>query len=352
MATSTFPFACVPDAAIWKLGISSHAKVLFNALLACRNRRTKICNISLKKLVERLGISLSTIRRALNQLRRAGMVIVRRSLFGNRYEIATPDKWGPTMSRHECALTDGQCATLTDERTQRSRVSAQEPDVLEPEEQGAALLLLSADREEATTTTPAAGGAQPETPTPPAPVIAPAVTPLLAQGGREPNNGVTEGSGSLNESPVVHKSAEEEAEKLVTELLPYHPWKGNRPWAVKAIAKVLDQDPGAADQIRRSHIAMRPHWEIEQSLSPGKFRPPLGQWIEEGNWKAEAAPPAERKDIKRETWQEQRRREQKESDEQFYRMYAEREMWDALREYGGDELVEAWREKIKTEQAA
>jgi hypothetical protein len=138
-----------------------------------------------------------------------------------------------------------------------------------------------------------------------------------------------------------------EAEKLVNELLAYHPWKGNRPWAIRAIAKVLNQDPAAADQIRRSHVAMRPHWEIEQSLSPGKFRPPLGQWIEEGNWKAEAAAPALRKDVERETWIDRRKREQKESDDESYRMYAELGMWDAIRQYGGDELVEVWREKVK-----
>jgi hypothetical protein len=328
MAASTFPFVCLPDAAIWQR-IGSHAKVLYAALIHYRNRKTGLCNPKLSRLAERLGKSLRTIRRALDQLRRAGMVIVRRTLFGNRYEIATPDQWGTTMSRHDCEAKCGPCASATGDLTHRPSVAAQEPDVFEPEEQGAALLLLPADREEATTTTPAAGGAQPETPTPPAPVVAPAA------------------SGSLNENPVVHESAEEEAEKLVIELLPYHPWKGNRPWAVKAIAKVLSQDPGAGDQIRRSHIAMRPHWDIEQSLSPGKFRPPLGQWIEEGNWKAEAAPPAERKDIKRETWQQQRDQERRESDDAFYRDLAESEMWTALAEYVGPDGVEAWREKLK-----
>ena len=315
MATITFPFICLPDAAIWQPGLSSHAKTLFAALLSYRNRKSGLCNPKLNKLAERLGKSLSTIRRALDQLRRAGMIIVRRTLFGNAYELATPDRWQTTISATDCALKCERSAALTDERTQRSRMSAQEPDVLnhiEDEPDAAAAVLTTPAKQTAATATTFVE-CKPENPTHPEP------------------------GGSPGEPTVS-----EAAEKIAIELMAEHPMPGNLPGAIAEAEKILAKAPegieATVEVLRSSHAAWRLEWPSRH------FIPMLRKWFHDGDWRN---PPASRKEIKSETWLERRERERVQSNEESYRIYAENGMWDALREYGGDELVEAWREKVK-----
>jgi DNA-binding transcriptional ArsR family regulator len=311
MATMTFRFVCLPDAAIWQPCLSSHAKALFAALLSYRSRKTGLCNPRLNKLAERLGASLSTIRRALDQLRRAGMVIVYRTLFGNRYEIATPDRWGTTISATECAVTGERSAAFTDERTQRSRMSAQEPDVLnhmgdEPDADAASVCTPCEEAAAAATTFVEM---QPEKPTP--------------RAARE-------------------IAVREAAEQIVVELMAEHPQPGNLPGAIAAAERILaskpDQIEATVEAMRSSHAAWRLEWPSR------RFIPMLPKWFADGDWRN---PPVKRKDVKSETWLERRDREKREYDEKFYRELAEDGEWDVIRQYGGEHAVEVWREKIK-----
>jgi|GEM_PF-5983932 len=328
MSALAFPFTCIPDAAIWQVGISALAKCLFNALLACRNRRTGLCNPKLATLAARLGRSLRTIKRALAELYQAGMVVARRNLWGNRYEIATPDRWQRPGS--SAAAEDSFVPNMAQAQVPNAAPHSchprphKEPDVLEPEGQQRMLLLSPPPpREAATTTPPVSGGSIEPTQAPPA--------------------------------PSATAAEDHEAANLVAELMPHHPWQANRPKAIEEIRKVLQQDPGAGEQLRRSHIAFRPHWELQYSVSPRAFKIPLWQWVQEGNWRTVPAAPSERKEAKRETMlerQQRKDRERQELQDARDRGWAERGAWDILRAFAGDEAVEVWRARIAAESKA
>ena len=319
MATGTLPFVCIPAAAIWRPGISSHAKALFSALLAYMNRRTRMCNPKLATLAARLEKSIATIKRALAELRRAGMVICYRSLWGNRYEIATPDRWqapnseaaGPNSSSSSVSPAEGS-PVIPHSAHGRSH---KEPDVLEPEERhDAADAVISTPLQAAAAAATAVGCTEPQHPAPQHPA------PLAIA----------------------------EAEQLVAELMPQHPEPGNFPGAVAEAVKILAQAediPATVETMREAHAACRVDWA---TYPPGRFIPRLPRWLRDGDWKFVRA---ERKGVQSETWLERRARESREYDETLYRGLAEQGMWNALREYGGDEAVELWREKIKNEAA-
>lgn len=305
MSAITFPFICYPDAAVWKAGITARAKCLFAALIACRNRRTGFCSPRLATLAERLGASLRTIKRALAELVRTGMVIIHRCQVGNRYEIATPDRWGGTTSVADCGAKSGPSEGPN--LALRERHILIEPDVLQPEEEQrpAAAASVAMVRAAAAASTSCGCTA---TPTPPA------------------------------------------AEALAVDLMATHPEPGNLPRAIAAAAKLLATRPEGAmailEAVRRNHALWRDRWA---TYAPGRFIPQLWRWIQEGDWEN---PPVERKGVQSESYLERRAREKREYDEQFYRGLAEEEAWDVIRQYGGEHAVEVWREKIKNEEAA
>lgn len=336
---ATNPFVCLPDAAIWQPGLSAHAKCLFAALLSYRNRRTGMCNPRLTLLADRLGKSLRTIKRALDQLRRAGMVIVQRTLFGNRYEIATPDQWGFTMSRDECGAKCGPSARANRGLTQGPSVASQEPDVLNHmgDEPDADAAVVSSPLAKTAATAAAVVVSKPKKPTPPVPAV---------------SGSVNENSGHMAETEKGNFPQNfpgeffpsGEAAKIAGELMAVHPEPGNLPKAVAEVAKLLASSaegvPAAVEAIRVSHAAWRVRWA---EYGAGRFIPQLWRWIHDGDWRN---PPVSRKEVKSETWIERRKREYKESEERSYRNYAELGAWEILRDYGGDELVEEWRAKV------
>ena len=273
MKIATFPFVCLPDAVIWQPGLSAHAKELLAALLSYRSRKTGQCNPKLSKVAERLGTSLSTVRRALAQLVRAGMVFVHRTLFGNTYQLATPDRWQTTISATECALTDELSATLTDERTQRSRVSAQEPDVLEPKEEPAAAAMVR----------PAAKAAAAATPPP-------RVTPKTntqASPPADPCNAASEAPPPQQPSqtlPAVPDRIPALAQAMAARLLAApHPNPICQDRAAPIIEGILRSALDIEDTAKRiwnNHAAWIEEWKTQ---SPCKA-PQLWAWLQWGHW--------------------------------------------------------------------
>ena len=271
MATITFPFVCLPDAAIWQPGLSAHAKELFAALISYRSRKTGLCNPRLSKVAERLGTSLSTVRRALAQLVRAGIVLVHRTLFGNRYELATPDRWQTTISATECALTGELSATLTDERTQRSRVSAQEPDVLEPKEERAAAAMVRPAAKAAAAAPPPPGGT-PKTNTPASPPA-------------DPCNGPAEAPSQPTQTlPAVpdriHALAQAISERLVAAPHPNPICRDRAPGELERILRAAPDVEATAERIWNNHAAWMEEWKTQ---SPVKA-PQLWAWLQWGHW--------------------------------------------------------------------
>lgn len=315
MATMPMSYSCVPDR-ILDLGISPRAQSLFHALTAYRNRRTGLCNPRQKKLAERFGCHLRSIERAFAELQAAGMILAHRTLVGNRYELATPDRW--QRPSHPPNMAGAQPPSVAEGNRHPWRVQAvpslYEPDVLQPEGSAAAADVPTTPGGQAAATASTFVEIETEKPTPPA-------------------------SGSLNENPA------DQVVQVVRELMAVHPEPGNLPRAVTEVAKLIAGSPGEVvatlEAVRSSHAAWRVRWA---EYGPGRFIPQLWRWVHDGDWRNA---PAERKGMKSETWIERRKREQQECDDKTYRMYAELGAWEILREYGDDEFVEAWRAKVE-----
>jgi hypothetical protein len=288
MAAHAFPFICLPDAAIWKPGLSAHAKWLFSALIARLNRKTGVCNPKLGKLAEQLGKSLSTIKRALAELRRAGMVICRRTLWGNHYEIATPDRWQAPDSEAAGANSFGSSVSPAEGSPvsphSAHRRSHKEPDVLEPDEGAAAAAPSVAESR---------GAAAAATP------------PPRVQSEPEPP--------ALPQVPVVQDRIPGLARAIADELLKVHPQPGLPRRAGPEIEKILRACPNVeatAECIWNNHAAWVEYWK---TLEAHRFIPQLWRWFNEGDWEK---PPVIRKPATKESrvergvraWDEARRR--------------------------------------------
>ena len=283
--------------------LSSGAHRALIGLLSFRNKANGQCNPKMETLGERLGgIPERTLRRWLHELRLAGVVYATKHRGSNSYRInISTDCEKPAVEnaqdRPKVAAQDrpkmaGLNARILTEQTVLNRqrgTAAADVHAIRVEKAAAAALPLFDEI---------------ETPTPQA-----------------------------------------EAEKLVAELMPQHPEPGNLPKAINEAAKLLASRPetltATIETLRRNHGLWRARWA---TYAAGRFVPQLWRWFHDGDWEH---PPVDRKPVQSETWHERHERERKESDEENYRRYAELGMWSALREYGGDALVEVWREKVK-----
>jgi hypothetical protein len=296
-------------------GLSSGAHRLLIGLLTYRNRETGRCDPAINRLCKRVGgVSRRTIFRWLAELRSKGILVVSsRSGTSSSYVFLSGklavEACGKKGVGGDKVVTGGGDKVVTGggdrSVTQRPPHPYMNQTVLNRQSGTAAAATLPVLRE---------------------PVKkAAAALPLFDQ----------------NDEPTSRAVAEE----LVAELMPVHPEPGNGLKAVAEAEKLLATRPegvsATAETLRRNHGLWRARWA---EYAPGRFVPQLWRWFHDGDWQH---PPVGRKPVQSETWHERRERERKQSDEESYRMYAEHGMWDALREYGGETLVEVWREKVK-----
>lgn len=276
MAAVAFPFVCLPDAAIWQPGLSSHAKCLLAALIHHRNRKTGLCNPNLSSLAEMLGKSLSTIKRALVELRRLGMVIVRRSLWGNRYELPTPDEWHDVSFSSNVTPAEGSTVTP---RMAHGRAVPLEPDEFNQKVTAAAVL-----------NAPAAAAASPPRvlPEPNAPASPPAG---LWNGPAEASPQPTQ---TLPAVPGrIRALAQAMSERLLAAPHPNPICQDRAAPAIEAILRAAPDVEATAAKIWDNHAAWMEEWKTQ---SPCKA-PQLWAWFQWGHWEN---PPLVRKPAGRE----------------------------------------------------
>ena len=247
--------------------LSAIAREVLGRLYWHRNAKTGQCNPRHTTLARALNCSLSTIQRAIRQLRESGIIRAMKGKRGNQYEIRPTEEWGKGM--------DQSCPVAREE----APVKRQDDFILNEEE----TLFLNKSVSGVAASFPGTSGgggapaAQKKTaPTPP--------------------------SGSpreLPQKPLPEKRTEEapeireRAERLVMELLPQHPQPGNPGGAVKDIAKVLGEG-ATEEQIRSSHSQWRKMWAVYRE---GRFIPQLWRWIRDNDWRY----PPEEKQIKSNT---------------------------------------------------
>lgn len=322
--------------------ISATAKLLFAQLCDHRNKRTGQCNPWEGTLAVKIGVSRRTVIRGVKELKRAGLIEPQRTQQGNQYEFPKcQNGTSQVPKRHsaECqSVTWGPAVSLLTE-----------PYLIEPKEG-------TADAAGFVTTPTGAAAAGTTT------SCITAKTPEKTQDGRPQEEPLSQGASARRAEPVLERSGlppmppvrecatREMAEglpatgsaaaALCDELNAEHPEPGNLPKASSEVEKILATGV-AVEAIRASHAAWCAHWA---GYVQGRFIPQLWRWIRDGDWKH---PPVPRKESRRETIVEQRKRESQEAEDSLYRTYAELGAWEAIRSYGGDEAVEVWREKIK-----
>lgn len=291
--------------------LSSGAFRALLALLSFRNKSSGLCCPKIATLGERLGVPRRTLCRWLAELRLAGVVGVTHRRGSNSYQINLSKNGGKSCGCEEPAMPEmAHLAMPKVAHVRVPKVAHLEASILNEQ------TVLLTDREEPPPPLSSEAGK-----TPVKKAAAAAVLPLFDN----------------QENPTLKT----EAARLVAELMPQHPEPGNQPKAVAEVQKVLAAGTATVETIRSSHAAWRVRWA---TYAAGRFVPQLWRWLHDGDWEHA---PVERKPVRSETWVERRERERREYDERTYRTYAENEMWDVLREYGGDELVEEWREKVK-----
>ena len=302
--------------------LSSGAVRALIGLISFRNKSSGLCCPRIATLCQRLGVAYGTVRRWLRELRGAGILVTTKRRGSNSYRIELPKSCGkqsggerpdspemdavhsPEMDGQDRPLLDAQAGSILIEQTDRNRQ----------------IRTVAAD--------------------------------VKLEGVREPVKKAAAAAAqdcfAFENENATQRPAPEAlvmAEMVVAELMPQHPEPGNEPKAVAEAAKILAAKPeemaATIETMRRVHAAFRIQWA---GYGPERFIPQLQKWFRDGDWKRERP---ERKEAQRETYGQRRRREIQQSDDEFFRTYAELEMWDAIRSYGGDELVEVWREKVK-----
>jgi hypothetical protein len=346
MATTTFPFDCIPQAAR-ESGLSNFSYRLYAELIGAKNRRTGMCNPKQQTLAEKFGIGLRTIQRGVAELRAKGMIVPRRTLVGYAYELPTPDQWQQPADPPKMA--GAVPPKMADGTRQNWRVEAgaslYEPDLLEPEGEAAVAVGEQLPLPGSAASASTVSSCKTENQTPPAPTPEPTFEerfgPWICAGCGKPHKMGEACPGDDQPEPTVREAAE----AIVDELMAVHPEPGNLPKAIAEAEKILASSPegvpATVEAIRQAHAACRLKWA---DYGPGRFIPMLPKWLGDGDWK-HVRP--ERKEAKRETWIERRDRVFDEAKEASYRQYAELGAWEILREYGGDELVEEWRGKVE-----
>jgi DNA-binding transcriptional ArsR family regulator len=303
--------------------LSSGAHLALIGLISFRNKSTGLCCPRIATLSERLGAPYRTVSRWLNELRAAGIVESTRHRGSNSYRIDLSKNHGKAEAPGEpdmpevAGLDMPKVADLD-----RPKVAGLGPRILNEQ--------TVSNRQ---ITTKAAADVKLEAVRKPVQKAAAAAQDSFA----------FEEEREQNQHPAPE--ALTMAEMVVAELMPQHPEPGNEPKAVAEAAKILAAKPeemaATVETMRQTHAASRLSWA---NYRADRFIPQLWRWFSDGDWKYLRAA---RKEVQRETYNQRQRRELEEVGDETCRMYAELDMWDEVRAYGGDDAVEVWREKIQ-----
>ena len=311
MATLAFSFDCVPQAATLNADLSNNGYRIYTAFLTYKNRKTGRCNPKETTLAAKLGKSLRTIERAIAELRSRGMVLIQRTLTGNRYEVTTPDQWrAPKMAgAHPPNMAEGNRQNW---RVQGA-VSIYEPDVFEPEVNRAAAVKPS-DPVKSRASAAAA---------PPPPVEKKTEHPAAPPVGRRE----AEQLGlDMQETDTVRARAD----ALVEELHATHPQPGLPDKAIDEAERILracEDVDASVEMIRQNHAAWKAHWEM---LRPGKFIPQLWRWFHDGEWRRMVGKP-----IRQENFYEREQRKWDGEENAEYRQFVQEYDAEQLRKRYG-----------------
>jgi hypothetical protein len=240
----TEPFVMVLKSVLRSTRLSSHAKLLLALLADYQNRETGQCNPKIETLADDLGLSTPTVKRALAELRQAGLVRVVKGQRANSYGLE------PRSHRRKFLRDQVDPAEIGSAGSPASGA----PDHRRTAEASVSLLTEPDLMNQKTTLSSRAATA-------------------AAQ------NFFNQKNGNL-------------AHTLTAELLAAHPQPGQPNRAGKIVAEILSasrEPEKTADEIRASHAAFRKFWDAGHAT----FVPQLWRWFTDGDFRH---PPAERKE--------------------------------------------------------
>jgi hypothetical protein len=331
--TATYrPLFIIPEA-IMRRPLTVKAKLVWGQLRFHRNRATGQCNPGYKLVGAELGISETSVYRAVRELGRAGLLASTKHVRASSYVLYESPQ--PVEAVEEAVETaqkdDSRHVKLTTLDTSKRRVKTRQIDDSAPPAslyEPTQLNLRKGTCAAAVETTGSVGACEKRTaaaaqsslfdnlPEPERPASPPVAATVEAEA--EPDNRERDGRAQVV-IPAAQAEAQiaELAQAMALELLKVHPQPGLGKRAAPEIERVLRAAPdvaATAERMWNSHAAWMQYWK---TLEAGKFIPQLWRWLRDGDWEQ---PPVIRKPAERETriargirhWHESKEREERE----------------------------------------
>ena len=311
IATAYKPALIIPET-IMRRPLSPKAKLVWGQIKFHYNRRTGQCNPGYALIGREVGISETSVFRAVRELRRAGLLVSTKHVRASSYVVTefpqpveSVENGGkpPFQTRQNDDSRHVKKTTLdTSKRRVSPAASIYEPIELNLEKGNhAAAVKLEADKE------PVENAAAAPLPT---------VSKKTKHEHRAAPPEPSEKTGQLQLDLEAPDELRARAAALVEELHAQHPQPGLPEKAIDEAERILraSEDVDAIiELIRRNHPTWKAHWEM---LRPGRFIPQLWRWFHDGEWKRMAGKP-----VRHETFYEREERKWKENENSEYRRW-------------------------------
>jgi hypothetical protein len=266
--TLSYSFIKISTAFVTAKDLSATARAVYCRLRTYYNRNTGQCNPRRARLATDLGVSESTIKRGLGELRRTGWIVSHRRLRGRSYElleVASPPRCSPRVMDDPSPRTTGDPSPRVKNDPSGPAASLlTEPDLFEPE--GKECAAVKATSCMVPKKPPAAAAPLPPFGEPEHPASPPDPAPAPAPAGH-----------ASDPIPAL-------ARAMAGELLKVHPQPGLAKRAAPEIERILRAAPNleaTGERIWNNHAAWMEYW---RRLEFGRFIPQLWRWFSDGDW--------------------------------------------------------------------
>ena len=296
----TETFVQVPLSLLDAQGICQTAKIVYQRLMSHLNRKTGQCNPKFRTLAKELGLSYSTIQRAIKALRNNGLIRTIRTRASSAFELVGLSP-RPVKNDHSRSVTDDHSRSVKNERSDAAPSLLTEPDEIELEVGPAAAVNASESIGPLKNGKPAAAADTPpfvsDNPKPNA--AAPAADrPLSNAGGM--NIPKTE-TPAVREPQINFAGL---ARAIGESLIAAHPTPGLPERVFSLIEAILRNAPNpeaTGELLWNNHASFVRYWK---TCPPGTMIPQLWRWVRD-DWKypaPERKPPKTADEIKRDSF--------------------------------------------------
>jgi biotin operon repressor len=267
------------DQIIFATDLSATARLVFQALVWHRNRKTGQCNPRLGTLARELGLCKDTIWRAMNELRARGCIMSQKGQRGCVYGFA------PSASMNQKPRTENQDAEPAPAYGKSVRTR---PENQYAEAPASLLNLLELKK-----TVPAADADVKLQAVPSSASSAVSPAALEEKNGTQHMPEVVAHPVSHPHKPgILFPTYADDVRELHRDLVAVHPMPGLPERALSGLQTIVDASGDRTETlktVRTNHGLWREFWA---TLPPERFIPQLWRWLRDGEWRI---PPIVRK---------------------------------------------------------